>query len=135
MKEFIEQKIKKIDDQNDVQNISKNVYQQIDQFIDTILVEASSNSEKSYESCVKGLLSLKTFVNKNIVAINNLIIQKNSFKGLIDAYEKEEKIKNDIIKGKDPQQRDVGEKPVSLREVRNIKSKIVNNEDFDVEEE
>ena len=80
MKEFIEQKIKKIDDQNDVQNISKNVYQQIDQFIDTILVEASSNSEKSYESCVKGLLSLKTFVNKNINSFDeNQLYELNDF--------------------------------------------------------
>jgi len=135
MKEFIEQKIIKIDEQNDVQNVAKNAYHQIDQFIDTILVEAASDSSKSYESCVKGLLSLKSFVNKNILAINNLIVQKQSFKGLIDAYEKEQKIKNDILEGKDPQKRSIGEKPIGLREVRNIKSKIVNNEDFDVEEE
>ena len=130
MKEFIKEKIKKIEDQNDIQNIARNSYQQIDQFIDSILVEASSNSEKSYESCVKGLLSLKAFVNKNITSINNLVIQKKSFEGLIKAYEKEVLIKEKILSGEDPQERDPGEHPETLREVRNIKSSI----DINVEE-
>lgn len=130
MKEFIKEKIKKIEDQNDIQNIARNSYQQIDQFIDSILVEASSNSEKSYESCVKGLLSLKSFVNKNITSINNLVIQKKSFEGLIKAYEKEVLIKEKILSGEDPQEREPGEHPAPLREVRNIKSSI----DINVEE-
>jgi len=135
VKKFIEEKIKKIEEQNDIEKSSQNAYTQIDQFIDTILVEAASDSNKSYEVCAKGLLSLKSFVNKNLLSLNNLIVQKQSFKGLIEAYEREEKIKSELSSGKDPLKREIGERPESLKKVRNLKDQIVSNEDFDVEEE
>lgn len=134
MKKFTEEKIKKIEEQNDVEKSSQNAYTQIDQFIDTILVEAASDSNKSYEVCVKGLLSLKSFVNKNLLSLNNLILQKQSFKGLIEAYEREEKLKKELTDGVDPLKREIGERPESIKKVRNLKEQIVNNTDFDIEE-
>ena len=129
----------KLDQLNKVESNSREYFLsllvQITQFLDRTIIETGSNSEKRNEELLSKILTLKSFIDKNLNTVAVVNGQIEALNDLLLKIEEEETILEKLKIGEDPLKRDVGKRPHSINKVRNVKAQIVSNEDFDVEEE
>jgi hypothetical protein len=133
MRDFIEKQTKESEEAFKAINTqSRNIVIQAVSFIDNLILESAS-SESEIDQRVhftKGLFSLRTFLNQYLKQQDAAIVRLSSISTLIEKFEKEEELKEKIANGEDPQKRLAGERPVNLRDVRNIKSEMESSQEF-----
>ncbi len=138
MRDFIEKQSKDSEESFKAINAqSRNIVTQAVSFIDNLILESTSNESEvdQREHFIKGLFSLRTFLNQFLKQQDAAIVRFSSISTLIEKFEKEEEIKAKIAAGEDPQKRSSGEHPVSLRDVRNIKTEMEESQEFHGQEE
>lgn len=136
MREFIEKQSEKAEESFDAVNAqSRNIITQAIGFIDNLIQESSGEDIDQRAHFIKGLFSLRSFLNQYSKQQDAVIVRFDVLGSLVDKFEKEEEIKRQLEEGEDPQKRKIGEHPVSLKEVRNIKSEMESSQEFHGQEE
>lgn len=136
MREFIEKQSEKAEEAFDAVNAqSRNIITQAVGFIDNLIQESTGEDIDQRTHFVKGLFSLRSFLNQYAKQQDAAIVRFDALGSLIDKFEKEEEIKRQLEEGENPQARKIGEPPVSLKDVRNIKAEMEESQEFHGQEE
>jgi hypothetical protein len=136
MKQFIEKQSEKAEEAFDSVNAqSRNIIIQAVGFIDNLILESTGEQVDQRAHFIKGLFSLRGFLNQYSKQQDAAIVRFDALGSLIDKFDKEEEIKRQLEAGENPQERNFGEHPVSLKDVRNIKSEMKSSQEFHGQEE
>jgi len=136
MREFIEKQSEKAEEAFDSVNAqSRNIITQAVGFIDNLILESTGEDTDQRAHFIKGLFSLRGFLNQYSKQQDAAIVRFDALGTLVDKFDKEEEIKRQLSEGEDPQKRSPGERPVSLKDVRNIKSEMEASQEFHGQEE
>ena len=125
MKKFIESELEKINQAaNQTALASENVLRQIQNFVQSLIAEvAGKDGSEAAEHAVKGLLAIDDFVKKNIDMSMIMKDRAQLISSLLETYEQ----KKDLLAKVEEKEsegrkiRKIGEKPMGVRQERNIK--------------
>ena len=103
----------------------ENVLHQIQGFAQTLMSEiASKEGPASKGHAIKGLVAIDDFVKKNLDVLRTHKDRREYLTTIIERYDKNKKIADKIETNDERKFRKVGEKPVSIREERNVKNNL-----------
>ncbi len=123
MRNFIEKQTEKSEEAFKAVNAqSRNIINQAVSFIDNLIQDSTTDDVDQRVHFTKGLFSLRIFLNQYLKQQDAAIVRLDAIGSLIEKFEKEGEIKEKLANGEDPQKRAIGEKPITLKDIRNIKS-------------